>query len=364
MNVVHILENLNVGGLERLVANIVLGLDKDKFQTKVWCLVKGGKIYDELQKKGIEVEIVGLKSSRDIISFTKLVNKLKHENIDIVHTHGITATNLGRIAAKIAGIPVIIAHMHSTYFSYSVKQRVIDKVLSWFSSIVVCCSEAVADFIKEKEKISHKKIEVIYNGVDTEKFQPQAGIEKKGYMIGCVASLFEHKGHKYLLEAMVKVLNEFSKETKLLIIGEGVLRKELESYAKELKIDTNVKFCGEMLNISEILPALDIVILPSSLREGLGLSLLEAMSCGVPVIGTNIGGIPEIIGNSKSGLLVAPGNHHELSSAIIKILSNKDLAKEMGELGRKITLDKFSQKIMMKKIESLYIRLVNEKRSR
>lgn len=362
INVVHVTENLNVGGLERLVVSIVLGLDKSKFDVKVWCLVKGGEFFDKLKHEGVDVKIIGLNSSRNSRSLGKLKEKLKHEKIDIVHTHGVTATNLGRIAAKFAKVPVIIAHMHSTYYSYTIKQRIIDKVLSWFSDKVICCSEAVSEFIHRKEWVSKKKLQVIYNGVDTEKFKPLDTNGEGINRIACVASLFEHKGHKYLIDAMSQIINRCSSKIKLEIIGDGVLRKDLEEQVKRLGLENNIEFKGEISNIADILPFFDIAVLTSSLREGLGISLLEAMACGLPVIGTKIGGIPEVIADEKNGILVAPQNSEELAKAILKIMNNKSLARQMGEKSRSIACEKFSQKLMIKKIEKLYENLLNDKK--
>ncbi len=360
LNVVHIVEDLKTGGLEKVIASIATGLDKDKFELRVWCLSRGGDIYDELKQKGVQIEILNMKSHRNPLFLLGLCFKLKANKIDIVHTHGYTATTIGRLIAFFAGVRVVIAHIHSTYYNYNKKQLIIEKIFSLFTKKIICCSKAVADFVKKNEKIRPDKVQVIYNGIDVSKFEVVSSIKnqfKNRFTIGCVASLVEHKGHKYLLEAAKEVLEHLPDKVRFMIVGDGILRNQLEQQVNALGISEYVSFLGNVKNIEALIGTFDIAVLPSCEREGLGIALLEAMAGGIPVIGTNIGGIPEIIENKKNGILVRPKDAKAIAQAILKMCNDWDKTKIMGEKARLTVERKFSKDIMLKNITKLYLEL-------
>lgn len=364
INVVHIVEDLKTGGLEKVIACIAMGLDPEKFNLKVWCLSKGGQIYDELEQKGVQIEILNMKSHRNPLFLLGLCLKFKTNKIDIVHTHGYTATTIGRLTAYLAGVKIIIAHIHSTYYNYTKKQLRIEKILSLFTKKIICCSGAVADFVKETEKINPRKIQVIYNGIDVHKFEVVSSVKKqenKRFTIGCVASLVEHKGHKYLLEAAKEVLDALPDKVRFMLVGDGILKEQLEAQARSLGIAEHVSFMGNVTNIEALVGTFDISVLASCEREGLGIALIEAMAGGIPVIGTNIGGIPEIIENKKNGLLVKPHDSKSMAQSIITMCNNWDKTKIMGENARVTVQKKFSKEVMLKAIAKLYLELYNGK---
>ena len=357
MKVVHIVEDLKIGGIERVIAGIVRGIDKSRYEVCVWCLSRGGEIADELNQEGFIVEILGMKSHRDPFFYLKLAKKLRREKIDILHAHGYTATTVGRLAAILAGVPTIFSHIHSTYLDFSKKQVFIEKFLSRWSEKIICCSKAVSDFAAEFLGISPEKIKVIYNGVEpigeSSGKKAEFGISEDAPVVGCIASLFPHKGHKFLLEAVKEVLR-WNPKVKFILVGDGPLKNELEEFAREKGIEKNVIFTGVRKDVSDILSAMDVVVLPSSGREGLGIALIEAMAMKKPVIGTVIGGIPEVIEHGKNGLLVPPANPAALAAAIVSVLADKAKAKKMGEDGFEIFSRKFTARKMVSEIEKLY----------
>jgi len=360
INVVHIVEDLKIGGLEKVIANIATGLDKDKFEIRVWCLSRGGDIYDELKAKGINIENLNMQSARNPLFLLNLCKKFKKNKIDIVHTHGYTATTIGRLTAFFAGTRVIIAHIHSTYYNYNKKQLIIEKLFSVFTKKIICCSKAVADFVRKTEKIKSDKVQVIYNGIDISKFEVVSTVKsqfKKRFTIGCVASLVEHKGHKYLISAAKDVLTALPDNVRFMIVGDGILRNQLEQQVNALGISEHVSFLGNVKNIEALIGTFDITVLPSCEREGLGIALLEAMAGGIPVIGSNIGGIPEIIDNKKNGILVKPKDSKSIAQAIIAMCNDWDKTKIMGERARLTVEKKFSKDSMLKTITKLYLEL-------
>ena len=211
IKVLQLVENLNTGGAEKVIEEISLGLDKQKFETQVCCVSKGGSIAEILQEKGIPVSILGISSYFNPFNFFKLRSFLKKAKPDIVHTHGYFASVIGRIAAKFAGVPVLINHVHSTYWDYTKRNLHIENYLSRFTATVICCSKAVQDFVTVHEKIDPSKTKVIYNGIDVARFcnlndiraaKKEIGVEPNFPLIGTVSSLSPHKGHRFLLQAV------------------------------------------------------------------------------------------------------------------------------------------------------------------
>jgi glycosyltransferase involved in cell wall biosynthesis len=367
-NIVHLVEDLPIGGLEKVLYTIALNLDKEKYNVYVWCLRKGGFYAEKLIKAGIEVNILNISTSRNPVNIYKLYRLLKKYRIDIVHTHAYSAGTAGRISAFLAGIPVIISHNHSVYDYYNWYYHLVERLLSFITDRVICISDVVNRFVRETERINANKLVTIHNGIDsvcsvsekrTSGLRKELGIPINHSIICTITHLEEHKGLKYLLESASLLLGSNS-SISFLVVGDGTLTNELKKRCIDLRIEENVVFAGERSDILEILSLIDIFVLPS-VREGFGLSLLEAMECGKPIIATNVGGIPEVVKSGVNGILVPPKDPEALYSAMIKLLDDKDMMKKMGYEGKKICKKDFSSKAMVDKVEELYDKLVNEK---
>ncbi|MFH1904709.1 MAG: glycosyltransferase [bacterium] len=361
IKVIHLVEDLKIGGLERVVATIAEGLDKEKYDVEVWCVARDGEIADELKGKGIKVKILGILTYHNPFNILRLVSAMRKANPDIIHTHGYFANTAGRLAGLLARIPIILAHLHSTYYYYKKRHFLIEKFLSLFTSKIICCSEAVKQFAVNYEKVNSNKLIIIYNGIDLQNFcqfgnlretRKRLGLSDKEKVIGSVGRLKEVKGYKFLLEAATRVVKEIF-GVKFLIIGDGSLREELEKLTKNLGLKQKVIFTGKQKDISELLGIMDIFVFPS-LLEGLGIAAIEAMAFGLPIVATNVGGIPEIVNDRKSGFLVPPKDSHALAIKIIELLKDGGKAQKMGRIGKEIFEKKFTSKIMIREIERLY----------
>jgi glycosyltransferase involved in cell wall biosynthesis len=341
IKIIQLVEDLKIGGAEKVISDMALGLNKAKFDVHVWCISRGGATADELQKQGVNIQILGITSYHNPLAILKLAHRLKREKPNIIHTHGYFASVIGRMAAKCAGLPKLVNHVHSTYWDYKKRNIRMEKFLSRWTSRIICCSEAVKDFVINSERIDPSKTSVIYNGVDVDRFFPLT-----------VSSLAPHKGHVYLIEAAAKVLENFP-TAKFLIIGDGVLRNKLEKQTRDLNLSSSFVFTGTRTDIPELLAALDVFVLPSS-REGLGISIIEAMAAAKPVVATYTGGIPEVVLDDETGFLVAPQNPNALARAIFELLDNPEKAAEMGRRGKERVKDKFTKERMISEIENLY----------
>lgn len=356
--VAQVVEDLKIGGLERMIENIVMSLDPQRYETYVLCLSRGGAIADKLITHKKNVEILNIGNYHNPLSLVKVVRWLKMKEIDIVHTHAYPAGVLGRLASIFAGVPCIFHHVHSTYFNLNKRNHLIERFLARFTKKVICCSDSVKRFVSEKEGIPKDQLVVIYNGIPEPKtlkapavksLRKGLDIPRNSSVIVCVASLTQHKGHRYLLEALQKIDNAY-----LLLIGDGPLRRKLEGKASTLNIANRVIFTGSQLEATPYMQMMDIVVLPSSEREGLGISLIEAMALSKPVIATKIGGIPEVVEDGNTGLLVRPQDSDALAQAINTLLNAPDLSRKMGINGRKKYQEMFTLKYMIKGLEEMY----------
>ena len=361
--ILHMVEALDTGGLERILATIVLGLDRNQFDVRVWCLARGGAIADELRQQGVAVEVLGISSYHHPARIFALARLMRKEGFHVVHTHGYFAGTLGRLAALLSGSCVLIHHVHSTYHEYHRRHRCIEKILSCFTYRVVCVSEAVRNFVMTREGIRREKTFVVPNGspeplpadmqADIGMERQLLGIGNQEQVIVTVASLTANKGHGILLDALGPVM-EKTPDVSLLVVGDGPLREELTEKARALGMAPRVIWAGLRKDVFRLLRLSDLFVLPSLYREGLSLAVIEAMAVGLPVVCTNLSGMSELVRHPESGLLVPPGDAAELSGAISSLLGDSSRRKQMGRNGREIYERNFTSERMIRRIEGIY----------
>jgi glycosyltransferase involved in cell wall biosynthesis len=365
IRVLQLVEDFKLGGQERVIENIFNGLRRDKYIVSLWCIAKGGDLADNFVKQKKDVKILNIKTYHNPLNVVKLAALIRKQKFDIVHTHGYFASTIGRISAFLARTPLIIAHIHTTYWGFKKRHLRIEKALSWVTDNIICCSIAVKKFVVSKEKINSKKITTIYNGVHCRTIK-NTEVEKKNndqetVSIVIVASLVENKGHKILLEAFAKIV-PFYNNVSLSIIGNGPLKYQLLDKARRLKVNEQTEFLGLIHNVQMVIRNCDIVVLPSVFREGLGMAIIEGMCLAKPVIASNIGGIPELVDNGVNGFLVPPGNVDYLSEKLKILINNRELRNKMGQEGRLKFEKNFDANIMNERIEMLYHSLLEKKR--
>lgn len=376
LNVLYIIWSLGLGGAEQVVINLAKGLDKNKFRSIVCCLNDKGVFADELESQGIKVIALNKNGKYDLTIIAKLIRVMKENNIKIVHTHLWGANLWGRIAAKIANIPVVIATEHNTDIWKSNIYFTLDKLLSYCCDKIIAVSESVKEFYVGKG-INPRKIEVVYNGIMIEGPQshpsttafdklrallgasqtPESilkqefGIRNDEMVLAIIGRLVPQKGHKYLFEAL-SLLNGYCK-IKLLVIGDGPLKEDLQSTARALQLKDKAIFTGLRKDVLDLLKITDIVILPS-LREGLPIIALEAMASKLPVIATKVGGNPEVIVDNHTGILIPSQNTVALVKAIERLAKDKALRAHLGENGYTRLKEHFSAEKMVQATEGLY----------
>ena len=364
IKVLHIIEDLGMGGAEKVVYNLCGGLDGARFDVRVWCLTRGGIMAERLAQFGLAPEILAM-GPRPTLGFLRaLAARLRAQSFDIVHAHGYTAGAVARTAAVAARVPRIIAHAHTTCRHLGLKQRWTDRFLSFFTDRIICCSDEVARSLAEREGIARRKLCVVHNGTPPMPRKAPTGLRERlsiapdDAVILCAAAMVPHKGHRFLIEAFAVVHGRFPRTT-LVLAGDGPLRPEMENLAQRLGVAGQVVFTGIYSQIGELIGLCDIAVLASSQREGMSLWLAEAMSAGRPLVATAVGGTSEVLSHEVNGLLVEPASSSALAAAIGRLLGNSTLAKSLGEAGSHIYQEEFTLEQMISRISAIYEDLVH-----
>ena len=357
IKVLHLVEDFKVGGRERIIETIYSGLDLSLYEPHIWCIVAGGDLADILLREGRSLRILGLRTYHNPANILRLARFIRRGGFHIVHTHAYFAGTMGRIAAFLAGTPIILHHVHTTDWDFQGRNVLIERMLSTVTARIICCSDFVRDFVVRKEGISPSRAITIYNGVNDDPtgcgVPEERGHGEKIVRIAVVASLVENKGHAVILTAFHR-LALLHPNLELWIIGDGPLRQNLERQNNALGIGNRVSFLGQRDDVLRLLACSDIVVLASLYREGLSLSIIEAMSRARPVVATSIGGNKELVEDGVNGFIVIPADAADLEAKLRILIADGDLRKTMGLAGRKRFEERFSAAIMMDKISALY----------
>jgi len=371
INILHIYQNSKIGGVQQQLLSLLKAYSRERFNPIFCCLGPKEEIGKEIEGTGIEfIPLNKLRYNRFSSGIVLELHRLmKKKQIHVVRTHRYRSNLYGRLAAFFAGVPVIIASVHDNYRTDKrPKRRIMNRILSKITDKIVAVSEAVKEDIMRYDRIDPSKIEVIPNGIDVERFNPEKkttdirkefSLEEDDIVIGFIGRIVTAKGLEYLLDALPYLKGEF-KSIKLLIVGEGSLVEELKERAKKNNIFNNILFTGKRRDIPEILASIDIFVMPS-IAEGLPNALLEAMAMGKPIVTTEVGGIPEVIKNEINGLLVPPRNAESLVTAIKTFLDNRHLAIKIGQRAKNYVEENLSIQTTTQKWESLYTVLLKEK---
>jgi glycosyltransferase involved in cell wall biosynthesis len=357
--VVHMVEGLQTGGLEKVVHSLAVAHDRSRFAPEVWCLARGGELAEAIATRGVPVRILGMQARPSPGFLLGLARELRRSRAGIVHCHGYTACTVGRVAAVLARIPLIFAHVHTQGLWLAPRQRRIERLLSRFSAKVICVSESVRQFVVREERIPGGRTAVVYNGIPDPRLpaggeaRRTLGIPDAATVVACIASLEPHKGHADLIEA-ARIARRGLDGLVLLLVGDGSLRGALERQAREAGVPT--QFPGRLDDVGPALAAMDVMVLLSRQREGSSLALVEAMAASKPVVATRVGGMPEVVAEGVTGVLCEPQQPQQAAAAIRRILESPDLMRAMGAAGRRAFLARFTVDRMVSAIETLYDR--------
>lgn len=367
MNILILTTHLNIGGITSYVLGLAEGLKKRGHN--LYVATSEGQMEEEFKNNNIEIIKLPIKTKAEInpkilISAMMLKGFIRSKNIDIVHANTRVTQVLACLIHKIYSKPYV-----STCHGFF-KTRLLRRVFPCWGQKIIAISSQVKEHLERDFSVNPSQICVIHNGIslkDTKILEPQERGELKrkfglrgGPVIGIIARLSDVKGHAYLIRAMAIVSRKIP-AAQLLIVGEGKMKDELLRLRRELNLEKNIIFVPPLKDISEAISIMDLFVMPS-LKEGLGLALMEAMAEEVAVIGSAVGGIKTLINDGLNGLLVKPADISGLGQKIIYLLSDDAKRQSLGKQARQFIEANFSQEKMCLETERVYLQCTNSAR--
>ncbi|MFA7244227.1 MAG: glycosyltransferase family 4 protein [Patescibacteria group bacterium] len=374
MKVVQIIADSGFGGGEAHVLGLLKNIDQKKFEPFLVCSpgILSGKVREI---DGIHVLEIKFRSKFDFSAKSRLEKILSEiQTRDnpfrpmIVHTHGPRAGFIGRRAAPKGVYQVYTEHIWNE--SYHLENRVNEwlqkralRILNYRTDAIIAVSNAVADFLIKNKMAPAKRVMVVPNGIDTKSLQLSAcNIQARhGHqppIIGNIGNLNLQKGQEYLIAAMPEIIKKFPLAT-LEIIGEGEEREALKLQITNAKLQKHVTLLGRIDNPTKYMKRWNVFVLPS-ISETFGIVVLEAMSTGVPVIATKVGGIADIVSDRKNGIMIKAESPSQIAQAVIEIIGHPALAAKLAREGKE-TAKKYDWRIVVGQIEEVYQKLARDK---
>lgn len=368
MRILFVITSSHIGGTEKFLYQLVTRLDTERFQPVVCSLKKPGYFAQCLQQQGIRVynlnmpeKVNGLTPLYFLLGFVRLVYLIKKGKFDLIHSLLYRANLLARLAGPVGGTSHIISSERCLTRHKNPLAVWFDRCTVPLSRYVLVNSEAVAEQLRVRERVSPKKIRIIYSGTDQKEqlsqeriatIRSSLGISTQEHVIGCVARLHPDKGLEDLLRAGAVIGENFS-PFRIVLVGDGPQRGCLLEMAHKLGIGQQVVFTGFRSDVDSLIQTFNLFVLPS-LEEGFSLAVMEAMVFGIPVIATRVGGMREIIISNQTGVLVPPHEPRILAREILRLIHNPGLAQKLGKAGKLQVRDKFSFPQCLEQIENVY----------
>lgn len=379
VRILHIITNLAVGGAQDNMLMTLEKLNRQKYEAGLITSSEGEWLPRARGIKNLHLIFVdsfkrNINPIKDLVTLYRIYSKIKKGGYAIVQTHTSKAGVLGRVAARLAGVPIIL-HMHHGLNFHDYLNPVLrfiffklERFLSNISDKLIMVSQLNLQKALTAGLAPPDKFVNIYNGIDFEKFDVQIDIKakRKGIgifgsekIVGTVGRLCPQKAPQDLIGAIPRILNA-RKDVIFLFVGDGELLPQMQSLSKKLGVDSHVKFLGNREDVPELLHIMDVFVL-TSLWEGMPRSLTEAMYCARPVVATAVDGTPELVTNAENGILVQPKDIEALSQEILTLLNDTAKANQMGEAARKRVAESFAIEKMVGDIEQVYDELLQQK---
>ena len=356
------------GGAEEHILELLSRLDRRRFRLHLACPAALLEKYANEIPKDIEVTPLMLDHVWDLRGAFCLAQALYRQKIDILHSHMFRASLFASPIGWLCRVPVIIETSHGREVwregqGWLKSKYFVDRVASKFVEQYIAVSYATGRHLTEQKNIPTKKIRVIHNGCNLQKFDPgrpapeglrrSLGFGDSDPVLVALARLEPQKGHHVLLEAMPMVLREFP-NARLVCIGDGVLRLDLEKQTDSLGIRDAVRFVGHQTNAPDWLALADLTVLPSY-YEGLPLVAIESLAAGRAMVATAVDGTPDVVVDGKTGLTVPPGDSKKMAEALCILLRDSELRHSLAQAGRRHVLEAFSLRKFVSETEQCYL---------
>ncbi len=373
IRVAQILE-ATTGGTRRHLVDLVTHLDPEKFEITVICAtLRDARFLEDIERmrrQGTRIHLVQMvrpiHPPRDLAAFVRIYRLLKCGRYDVVHTHSAKAGFLGRVAARLTGVPRIIHTPHGFPFQMDVDPlrralyRALERFAARHTEALVCVSAEERDLASRLKLLPRSRIRVVANGIETKDgttydssaVHAELGIPLSCDIVGAVGRYTRQKGLDYLLDAAASVIQKHP-DTRFLLVGDGEDQRKLQHHAKRLGIADSILFVGYREDVNPILNAMDIFVLPS-LWEGLPYALIEAMRMGKAIVATNVGGARDAVWSTVSGLLVPPASAEYLADAINELLDDPDYRRRLGDSAVSFAATHYRIDTMVARLADLY----------
>lgn len=378
IRVCHIVTRLAVRGVPRQVLDIAEGLDRSRFSVSVLTghsEPEEGDLWDEARGRGIAVTRINdlrrsVHLSRDGAAFLQIYRYLRSHPCDIVHTHIAKAGLLGRMAARLAGIPSVLHTYHgipNEWVGNGISARFFRGLEKWSAvrtDALIAVSQAVRTEIRAVDIGTANRWHVIHNGISPlflSEERPNAADRNDALLIA-VGSLTKEKGYDVLLQALPTIASSCP-DVELVFIGDGPLKASLQTLAKDLDVASRVRFVGVVSDVRPWLRRATLLVAPS-LSEGLGMAVVEAMAMECPVVASRVGGLVEAVVDGETGFLVDAGSISPLNQQVIELLNSPEQRARLGSNGRKHVQAHFARDWSIVQLQDVYETLFRESANR
>jgi glycosyltransferase involved in cell wall biosynthesis len=365
MHVVHVTQFLEIGGLESFIVEFCRNADKNRLKVSVLCLNGCDDAYRSmLEERDVQVYLLKKNSKYDIGFFFRVSTFLKSKQVDILHAHGgcFFYTAVIGLMARVKGV---MYTAHGLPVRSGLQEHIEEYVSAAISKKIIAVSDEVAADLKGRLKNLSGRVEVIINGVDTNKFsntidpslvdtlKDKYGLPKHKKIIGTVGRIETVKNYPMLIKAFHELITEYTCNAHLVFVGSGCQESELKVLVEHFGINEHVSFLGMQYDLPLIYPLFDLFSL-SSITEGTSLSLLEAQSCGIPAVVTDVGGNPLVVQHGVNGYLCPLDDYKFMAKMLADILSDDTLHINMENEASRLIRDKFSLNGMLDKYYGIY----------
>lgn len=357
LRVMFLATSMPVGGAETLLLNLVRRIDPNRFSPEVACLKERGPLGEDLSRDFVVHDRL-ISHKFDVLVLKRLWRLMRQRQIDAVVTVGAGDKMFwGRLAASLAGVPVIVSALHSTGWPDSLGR--LNRLLTPLTDAFVGVADAHGKHLVGAEGLPETKVFVIHNGVDTSRFTPGSsskvrkdlGLSKDAKVIAILAALRPEKNHQMFLSSAAEILSKVPK-SRFLVIGDGPCRPQLEQLAREYGVDSATRFLGSRPDVEQILKAVDVLAL-TSLNEASPVSILEGLSCAVPAVAADVGSVSETVVDNVTGKLFPVGDQARYVEAVVTLLNDDELRTRLGSAGREYVVEHRSLDSMVSGYESL-----------
>jgi L-malate glycosyltransferase len=366
--VFYLLDSLDVGGTESQAVELARRISMAGYDVTLGCLRAQGPLLERLQGTAVVLREFhptgGIDAPGGLYQLLRLSWFLRRGRFDIVHTHDLWSNLLGVPAARLAGVRAIVSSRRDLAHLdwYQGKRRLWLRRIQNLSGAVLANATPIRDALIEDDGFAPEKVRVIHNGIDIEKFHASRTVDlfrgvDHGKIIVIVGNMHtDVKGHPWLIASAREVTREFP-STRFVLVGDGKQRASFEGQVKELGLERQFLFLGRRSDIPEILASCDIAVLPSR-AEGLSNAVLEYMAARLPTIVSRVGGNAELVEDGVTGLVVPPEDSSALSAAMLKLLRDPGMARQMGAAGHEFAIRSFSFERLVRDVDALYTELL------